>query len=1040
MKRLFSIHIIWVIILLALFACCSSSGSQETGSSFADDDDYLPDPDDDSGPDDDTVPDDDDTTPDDDDTTPDDDDTTPDDDDTTPDDDDTTPDDDDDDDDTTFDPPEITIIEPTQGTVYTSSEIIVSVIVTGALPADITPKLDGNDVSAYLTISDLGVEGTLGGLSAGGHNFSVTAVNNSGSETEQVNFQVDIQDPLIDLTLPAGPVQIDTDVEAEVVVYDENGADITGSVTINWEVTPNTGFSRNGLIFNFQDRQTWTITASCLYGGDTLTDTEQIESTDLVPDSLQIGGPTEVTAGQLFALNVAILNQFGETLDPSIYTITFDVNPSAGVTINGNIFQLTVAAPHTITVTANGGKYTVNGDHDVNVIPGAPFTTSLTLTDYSIECYETVGYQAAVVDYYGNPTTEPYTISTNPTDGVVIDTINQEITFNRAGAFVVSCMAAGYPPATRNIDVNDSIDPKILWDDPACQTTPRGTWTSATSFTLYGRVIENESDLVSFTINDNPVTYNPTTGCFVHNVMLDVGLNFFFAQAEDSFANTARANISVLRGANLPHGQVVDYAIGIRVNQSSLTTIENIANGLLALLDLENLIMTLIPQINETIFPGVTVQAGVSGANIGDPIITLTSANGGIDIGGGVQPFSISMTIILTVYGTPFVYTGTVGASSITFDGSFGIDVSAGELVITLDSFDATLQNFTLVFPGLDPIYLQAIETFLAQFIEDLVEEMVLNEVPPLLEDAFAGLDLSFEFQAGDGTITMEADFREADFTYTGGTIWMDAIFETDYVDPDTPAFPGSFFTPGAVPTLGQTTPGGAPYGFGIAMGDDLLNQALHQIYRSGVITFHIDQAWAQEQGFSYDLTTTDLALFFPQLWLNYPDEDVEFWMTPLLPPVIVYDPNMKTIGMHLQMGDLTMDMMVVPDPGPPIKAFTMALAVDIPVSVSVDVAANSLSLAFGTPTVYVDIYDELYDFHDELIEVLAPLLIQIIMPFISDLLGEFPIPMLNDFVITVDEMSIFGALDDYMGIFGTLSYVPPKDGFGQDVLIPVGW
>jgi len=219
-----------------------------------------------------------------------------------------------------------------------------------------------------------------------------------------VNFVVSIEEPMIDLTLPAGPVQIDAEVEAQVVVFDENGADITGSVTINWNVSPSSGYTRNGTTFTFSDRQTWTITVSCSYDGNTLTDSEQIESTDLVPTSLQVGAPSQVIAGQLFAVNVVILNQFLETLDASLYNITFDVIPSADVVINGNIFQMTLATNHTITITAIGGKkYTISDEIDVLVVPGAPHDSSLTLSDYSIECYETVGYQAAVVDYYGNP-------------------------------------------------------------------------------------------------------------------------------------------------------------------------------------------------------------------------------------------------------------------------------------------------------------------------------------------------------------------------------------------------------------------------------------------------------------------------------------------------------------------------------------------------------------------------------------------------------------------------------------------------------------
>jgi hypothetical protein len=255
----------------------------------------------------------------------------------------------------------------------------------------------------------------------------------------------------------------------------------------------------------------------------------------------------------------------------------------------------------------------------------------------------------------------------------------------------------------------------------------------------------------------------------------------------------------------------------------------------------------------------------------------------------------------------------------------------------------------------------------------------------------------------------------------------MDGQFETDTVDPETPAFAGSYSTISTPPTMGTHSPGGSTYGFGLGVDDDFLNQALYEVYRSGLMTFHIDQEWAQEQGFSYDLTTTDLALFFPELYVMYPDRPIEFWMLPYLPPILVYNAK-DSLDVSLQLGDLTMSMMVIPDGGDPVKAFTMALAIDIPVTIDVNTETNTLSLTFGTPNVYVDIYDELVDFHDELIEGLVPLLVSVIMPYIGDLLGEFPIPVLEGFTIDVVEMSIFGSGDDYLGIFADLVY-DPADG-----------
>ena len=460
--------------------------------------------------------------------------------------------------------------------------------------------------------------------------------------------------------------------------------------------------------------------------------------------------------------------------------------------------------------------------------------------------------------------------------------------------------------------------------------------------------------------------------------------------------------------------------VGARLNQQGLNSISDLVEDFIADYDIAAIILA-VPPIDEN-FSGIRVQAEITNAVVGPAAVQINSTWSGLSLIASMGPLAIDADVTLEVLGTPTLFQIGISATSIGITADVAIGASGGDLTVELTNLQITMNNFQLSASGMTQAQIDAVSAVIEDLVEGMVSDMILDEVQPLIADVLADLDLSFSFNLTGIDFDLTASFQSVDFQPTGGTIWLDAVIESSYEDPNTPQFTGSYYTSGVAPTFYTTAPNGTGYGFGFGLADDLLNQALHEIYRSGMATIHIDQAFAQQWGFTWDLTTTDLALFIPRLALLYPATPVEFWLAPKLPPILQFSAvKSSSAGLTLQMGDFLVSMMVVPDGQTPVEAFTMALALEVPVTVTVDTAANTLSMAFGTPTVSVDIFNELVDFNDALVEGLAPVLIGFIMPYLGQLLGEFPIPALQGFTINLIDLAVFGNQDDYLGVFGDL-------------------
>ncbi|MBZ0273203.1 hypothetical protein K8I61_14285 [bacterium] len=1033
-------RVLFAAMLIALFAaslgaagCGGGESGASTPSARGDDDDGTgaPDPDDDDAAgdddfDDDASDDDDagDDDADDDDASDDDatDDDTDDDDSDDDDDDDSDDDSDDDTGDDDSDPPVVTIAKPESGKTYNTHEITVEARAENADFGSVRAYYDSVDVTSLLSIVqdqggatadgyDFDITGKIDGVTAGPHQFRVAATNADGTTVKTSNFDVFIDDPYLELAVSDNLVQPDESVTASVTIYDENGAPV--NLTYTYGVSPNSGFSRNGDVFTFTQTGSYTITASATYKGDVLSDSETVEVKDLIPASVDmVLSTTETVAGVPVIANATVKNAGGEALDG--FLVVYTVFPSAGVTVNGNIVTMTKARSHKITGTVQGTS--IKDNEDCNVIPGQPAKVVLTISKATINAGQSITWSAKVTDLFDNEIDGAITLTVTPTTGVVVN--GNTITFNKAKTTPFKVKAQyTFLFDTKDVQVNDNREPSIAWTSPE-----RGSVTGSSGVTVQGVVTENESALKSFKINDQNVVVGPT-GQFTHVVgSLEWGVNIIEAIAIDDFDNTSKANISVMRGQLLPDDEMIEGVIGVRINDSGLTEIEEFVAEAIGELDITELLDPYLPFVMGNPGDALYVVGDFTTFNFGSPTIDLQPQVGGLGFDAAISGIDMDGYIDISYSGgAPARFTMEI-SGTITAGADIGIDIVSDTLEVSLDNFTVSLAQLTVVLNGIDSAPIIAL---LQSLMQQLVSDLLEGEVADLLDDLFADLDLSFATDIEGVNYNFEFDFNDVDFYVDGGTIWIDGRVTADTVDPDTRDIGGSLFTAGALPTLDMRTPvGNQLYGFGVALGDDFINQMLYRFFRAGLITIHINEEFADEQGFQWDLTTTDLAFFLPGLADLYPDAPIEFWLDPQLPPVVIFSDD-GGLGLELQIGDLLMDLKVIPDGESPVNALGVAAGITVPLSIDIDTDTQALSLIFGQPTVAVDVYDSQFIYFPYgLIEQLIPFVVELALPLISNMLQDIPLPVFEGFAFPIVETSAFGLYDDYLGIFGDLELI----------------
>ncbi|MDP8223340.1 MAG: hypothetical protein P9L99_08275 [Candidatus Lernaella stagnicola] len=332
------------------------------------------------------------------------------------------------------------------------------------------------------------------------------------------------------------------------------------------------------------------------------------------------------------------------------------------------------------------------------------------------------------------------------------------------------------------------------------------------------------------------------------------------------------------------------------------------------------------------------------------------------------------------------------------------------EIVLTLvDS------SFSVASLGMDGIM-----DDLASYLVGAVAELLLDQlVPGLLEDALAGLDLTITGN-GYALSLLPALAVTGDRNFTLGFDSVLDVTDADVFDLDFQP-DGYLTTVAGPPVFPEVTPvTGAPYGLGLTINDDFLNQVFYALAATGSLEFSLSEEF---------VTSEIMSLIFFSYRKIDPPLPVVFRFEPTVAPIVAGSAEDNT--MYLVLPSFAIRAMIECGEDEACRAAGESDGYWEAMTVMVDVVAplsftfnddQSLSLKLGELGLAVDVVHNAMGQKniDNTERLFAELFGDVLPELLGDLLGglQIKLPELAGLKISLADMATIGELDDNLGIF----------------------
>ncbi|MEE2751686.1 MAG: hypothetical protein VX519_09665 [Myxococcota bacterium] len=697
--------------------------------------------------------------------------------------------------------------------------------------------------------------------------------------------------------------------------------------------------------------------------------------------------------GQPLGLSVEILDLWGNAHDPAIAEITVD--PEATILDS----KVSTTVPGLYVVTA--AHETLVDSEQFMVLSGEPVAIDLQLSDSDLELHETTVASVLFTDLYGNNVDAPWLLWVEPMDGITIR--YNTITFDEEGQFTVfASNESGTLQDTEGLIQIDSTGPELTVDTPE-----RGTRTTDVASVLSGTALDGWSGVSDVSVNGESCPIDEQ-GAFECPLDYEFGLNLLETEAVDGDGNATTDTRTVLSGNFSPYGSGVDPGMMVRINEPGFDVLEEMASGFVD-------VSTIASAIPSPVFQD-------SSQNCYDPCFgwfggcefcvtwyeivfylqNFTIDGTEIDLDPVAAGYLDTMARILrpymtysangTLLGIGYSASGYVQADHIQLDMDLTPSVNGGQIQMATSNASASTSNFDFDLDGwvYDVVSFFGInvDSIVEGYLVDALVDMANDDVPDLVNGALEDLEISETFEISDQYYDLDAIPSGVSVDDLGLTLNLETFLTSQaWVHPFV-TDPGSLVYPYTPPSMGAT-------GMQLELGlnQDFLNQVFFALWGGGVL--EMEQT---EEDLGLDME--DLALFLPSL------SALTVQTSAWLPPVVV--PGTGTSAMDLQVGDLELAIF----DGEPIDSnLFLRLFVTIVAGLDLDATPqNTLAANLGDLQLHFDVVAPTdgtrYTASTEaFLEALLPLL----LPVLTDSLGEIPIPDFSGFTMGALSMSLDG-------------------------------
>lgn len=1013
-----AVKIFQILALLVIFSFlaigCGGGGDSTTDDSRGDDDDDGYDPIDDDDDDDDTSDDDDDTS--------------------------------DDDDDSTN--PWIEILVPLADATIPARSVFIQGEFNLLVEANITicERIDIDTCTDYTDQFTFEEDTFYGSIEfpEGTHTLEAKGIfARAESVTDQVTFLVDVEGPHIDLTLTSYAIETGETISASYVVYDEDDNDITSQVTVDLQVSPSLGVVENLPDYTFMRNGQFKVEASTIWESQWINDYRfvNVEAGDAYRIEIT-ASDDDINAGNTITLSADV---FDENDDPVYTNVFYNVAPPFGTEIGenngfGQVVDMTLKRAGVLEITGTVVGSSVSDTINVTVHPGNPYRMNLTILEpevYLESTQVTIEPVVEILDIYNNIVPDaPFTLSILPDNGVNLDQVNHTVTFTdaiTADMFVVSGQSDDYPATvydSATVFVVKNRDLDIIFYNP-----PRGyvAENPNSSLDVSGLVPDCDPSEDEMYINDTLVTLSGSCE-FTKNYSMHGGLNIYNARVENNSEIKARGSTSALYGTFFEDDVFINNSIWVGLTENGFNTIGDVVNNLITDMNIPDMLMAMNPLFDEDYEVwGVTLataRAEVTAVTMGDLTIDFNILPLGTYLSTLVRMNDIRLDFKVRghILGIGYSVTGYVATEWVELDTNAEIGVVGNNLYVNMETLDVAIEDLDIDINNFPDELIGLFESTIEGIIEDVVSDALQDEVPDLLTEVLneIPMDYTFDVTLPDGT-DANANFAVRPATVSSNdngdamTFIMQSRFMLDAVSSLPPVMPGSIRTSSTAPdSFGQYIWGTSnDYEMGMYLGDDILNQALYNIYRAGALSLDYDQAFATDD--------TGIGLLLPAAIIStYPHNDVNLKFRPLLPPVILVGEGGRSVPARVQMGDMMLHMFVVDDLGDEVLILSAAVSFDAAAAIDIVFPDNTLSISLSNPDAVLDVVSEpVADFNNDLFEGLGPFLVEMLLPIIENFLGEIQIPTFSGYGAQVLQAFPIGPQADYISIW--LDLIAPE-------------
>ena len=229
---------------------------------------------------------------------------------------------------------------------------------------------------------------------------------------------------------------------------------------------------------------------------------------------------------------------------------------------------------------------------------------------------------------------------------------------------------------------------------------------------------------------------------------------------------------------------------------------------------------------------------------------------------------------------------------------------------------------------------------------------------------------------------------------------------------------------PGEYPTLGDTTPGGQPYGMGLVISASAFNQLLGTMAECGILNQSITE-FALGGGPPLPITSSLLGALIPEFGSKLPPgTPMRAVINPTVAPFLTSDP-----GPNGEMGELmlaNLEVSFVQDL-PETTVTWLTLAVDAPLgfALAYDPVAGQLAPTITPPpasAVAARVVSNSIGTNEPNIEALFPGLFPTFVGGVSESFGSFPLPAFFGLKLNVLEVARHG---NHFALYANLDQVP---------------